>query len=305
MYNPDAKQPIALFLSAPFCPCVCPYCMQATLEAGDPRVRRAYIEALGREIESAAGGFDDCTVAAVWVGGGIAGHMFDEELGNLLRSLPRMFDMAADAEITCTVHPGMVSVETLNACRRGRVTRLAVEYETASPSEWATLGRFLDPSAMDTTSMVLGTAARAMLSLEFSLAVGIAGQTTASLRRSIDKAIAYGAAHITLQSVSPQSPACASSSDEERAQLLGFATAYLTARGFDQYLPLLFAQPGARCRYRELEAGGSDVLGFGLGARTSFAGVRATNTTDLDTYLPYADIPDVCVAEITRPTAVC
>lgn len=305
MCDPEAKRQITLFLSTPFCPRVCSYCTRATYEAGDPWLRRAYIEALGREIESAAGEFDDCTVAAVWVGGGIAGHMFDEELGNLLRSLPRMFDMAADAEITCTAHPGMVSVETLNACRRGRVTRLAIEYETASPSEWATLGRFLDPSAMDTTSMVLGTAARATLSLDFSLVVGISGQTTASLRRSIDQAIGYGAAHITVRLLDSSDAESASACVEERAHLLGFATAYLTAHGFDQYLPLLFARPGARCRYRELEAGGCDVLGFGLGARTRFAGVRATNTTDLDTYLPYADVPDACIAEITRPTAVC
>lgn len=276
-------------------------------------MRRAYLEALSREIESAAADFRDCTVAAVWVGEGVAGHMFDEELGDLLRSLFRLFDMEADAEITCTVHPGMVSVETLNACRKGHVTRLAIEFETSNLREHAALGRFLDPSAMDTTSMVLGKAAREALSLEFSIAVGIPGQTSASLHRSIDQAIAYGASQVTLHPLEGIGDDCAeaaeaniqglaSVSDEQRAELLGFATAYLTMCGFEQYLPLLFAQPGARCRYYELDAQRCDMLGFGLGAQTRFAGTSAVNTTDLDTYLAYSAVPEKCIAHVTRPS---
>lgn len=292
---------IALYLSTPFCPQVCSHCKHGTLPAGDVWLRRSYLEALTREIESAAPDFGDCTVAAVRVGGGIAGHMFDEELGTLLRSLPRMFRMEPDAEVSLTVHPGMVSVETLRACRIGNVTRLSVEFETSSPAEWAALERFLDPSAMDTTSLVLGRSAREALVLDFTIAVGIPGQTSSSLRRSIDAAIDYGAAHITVNAIDVPADGTGEKVEEERAHLLGYATAYLTMRGFDQYLPARFAQPGAQSRFSELKAEGCDVLGFGLGARTRFAGARAVNTTDLSTYLACSNAPEKCIAELVPP----
>lgn len=296
----SSKKQIALALNVPFCPVQCPYCEHVTVLAGDPWMRRAYFEALDREIESAAADFTDCTVSAVWVGEGIAGHMMDSELGELLHSLARRFSMDPSAEITVKVHPGMVSVETLNACRKGRVTRLFVEYETAHPGEHAALGRFLDPSAMEVTSTVLGVSARAALALDFELAIGVKGQSTSSIKRSIDRAIAYGAVHVSLRQVKMPGPETGTGEDM-RAQLLGFATAYLTMQGFNQYLPSYFAQPGSECRYREMQAEGCDVLGFGLGAKTRFAGVRADNTTDLETYIAYSAVPERCIAHVSRP----
>ena len=300
------KRAIALRLNIPFRPAPCSYRGGVTLPAGDARHRRAYFEALHREVEAAAPDFDDCIVSAVWVGEGIAGHMCDEGLAELLRALPRMFAMADDVEITVTAHPGMVSVETLNACKRGRVTRLAIEYDTASPSEWTALGRFIDPSAMDTTSMVLGRSARETLALDFSIAIGAPGQTYASLRRSIEKAIGFGASHVTLQMIGQDrldgAASARASRNETHVQLLGYATAFLTARGFDQYLPRLFARKGASCCYAMMESGGSDILGFGLGAKTRFLGTLAENTSDLGVYQAYSAVPERCIAWVMQPS---
>lgn len=294
----DTKK-LILYVEIPFCPLRCPSCRKDTLEAGTTALRDDYLSALRREVEATAPDFEDCIVEAVWVGGGIAGHMFDEGLVALLRSLSQRFRMSPQAELSLKAHPGMVSVETLNACRKGKVGRLVFEFETANPAEYERLGRFLDPSAMEMTELVLG---RSSLPRGFNLIVGLQGQTIATVRHSIDSVSAYRASHISLYPFTAPNHENAhlQAAAEQQAELLGFASSYLGSLGFVQYLPYHFALPGYECRFFELEAEGTDVLGFGLGAETRFCGSRATNTSDLATYIAYSDIPQRCIAGIDR-----
>lgn len=293
--------PLILYLSVPFCPKPCAYCTRRTLDAGGSQLRYAYADALQRELEASAPDFQDAPVEAVWVGGGIAAHMFDDALGALLKRLPRLMPVAPDAEITITAHPGMVSVETLNACRRGGVSRLNLDFATANPAEYRRLGRFLDPSALDVTMTVLGSSA---LSLGFDLVVGIEGQTDESLRRSIDHVLKRGARHLSLFPLERgdgrdgDSDAARAAWLETRAELLGFATALLTARGFTQYAPHRFAVAGEASRYLALEHAGANVLGLGLGARTRLDGVCSVNTDDLGRYLAHTGDPSTYIARV-------
>ncbi len=306
------KRDLLLYLGVPFCPQQCRYCRKRSVEAL-PGLRKRYATALRREIEFSAPDFSDCTVPAVWVGGGIPGHMFDEELGKLLRDMPSLFDMQGDPEITLKVHPGMVSIETVNSCRRGRVTRLSVEYATGSTFEHRELGRFLGTKAMDISKMVL---ANTDFVLSFDIMVGAPGQTQATLHQSLDAALLYGATHISIHPFElisgtelwkdrqanggkyQMNPHRRLPSPSERDGFLADVDEYLVRQGFACYLPNHYALPGAECRYRLLEARGEDVLGFGLGAETLFRGARSVNTDDMATYLGHSDDPERCIARI-------
>lgn len=308
---------LLLYMGTPFCPQQCAFCKKKALEARvDSRSR--YISALCREVQAGAPDFSDRTVPAVWIGGGVPGHMFDEDLGVLLRSLPSLYNMEDDPEITLKVHPGMVSVETVNACRRGRVTRLSVEYLTASSFEHEGLSGFLDTKAMDVTKMVLSNSA---MDLSFDLIVGAPGQSAKSLQQTIDVITGYGASHVSLYPLE-LIPGSALFVDRqtnaekyqkslrkhlptatEKRELIAVAHECLISQGFSRYLPWRYALPDAVCRYLLLESQGMDTLGFGLGAQTIFDGIYSENTSDLNTYLRYSDDPRRCIVEV-RPLAM-
>lgn len=316
----SAKRPVLLHLSMPFYPVARPWTSERLLVATDVD-RAAYVDALTREALGAAPDFADCRVPAMLVGGsgGVAAHMADDRLGALLRDVRRRFDLACDdgapAEVTLTAHPGMVSAATLDACRKGHVTRLYLGFGTSSAAEARELGRFMGPEAMEVTRTVVGTF---RVDLAFGLLVGIPGQTARSAVASVEAVLGYGAAAVSLREfeLDPASALAAdrSAHDEawraqaahrlpdagERAGLRAAMEGRLRSAGFAEYLPGEWALPGRESRYLQLAAQGSELLGFGLGACTRFGGVEARNTDDLATYLRFSDDPERCIAAV-RP----
>lgn len=299
------KKPLLLYLDIPFCPVHCRHCLKPALPPLLEK-RRAYLQALRREAESSAGSMEDYEVQAVWVGGGIAGHMADEELGELLRQLPRWFPFAEEAEITLKVHPGMVGAETRKACHLGGVTRISVEYVTKSPFESEALERFLNPAAMDVTKMVLNGSPFAQ---SFDVVAGLPGQTKVSLTESLQAALAYGAGHISLYPLRPEkesalwrewrekgeelqkNPRRRLAEAAEQTELVKAGGCFLQERGLREYLPGHWALSGKECRYFQLERAGTECLAFGLGAVSCLEGVRSWNTTDLAVYLRHSAEP--------------
>ena len=316
------KLPILIKIMMPFYPAPCPYDDRGLLPMEDPALLEAYVDALRGEIEGAAPDYTDCEVLAVKVSGGIAGHGADDKLGCLLRDMRHLFPYTQNTEVTLKVHPGMVSVDTLLACRRGGVTTLSVDYATGESSESEIIGRFLPPSVMDTTMVVLG---KNHPSLSFDLYVGLPGQSKESLTRSLAKILAYGGQEIVLRPflVKPGTPFAKEAqklqastsprrhlpSEEEREALLEAAEAYLCGLGFvpgnqpssqegSRNHPLSFAREGHHSLFRSQEQKGCAQLGFGLSAVTTMDGIRATNTGSLDLYLRASDDPTKVVREV-------
>jgi len=265
------------------------------------------MEALDREVRAQAGSLPEYQIQAVWVGGGIPGHMADSRLGELLRELPTLLPLAPDAEITLKIHPGMVSVDTLDLCRHGHVTRLSVEYVTRNSYEHENLNRFLASDAMDNTRMVLGPS---KLDMSFDVLTGLPGQTEETLLESLGAVVSYGAGHISLYPLEllPGTALCRTweqeaerlqgnprkrlPDEEAKAAMTQAAGAFLTSHGFEEYLPGRWAKPGKACRYFTLEREHCEVLGCGLGAVSVLDGVRSENSADLNVYLRYSDRPD-------------
>ncbi len=311
-----ASRPVVLELRMPFSP-----------EAGgdgtpgmlDPRMvdGHAYVAALSREVLASAADYGDCQVEAVALTGGMAAHVADDALGSLLRNVRQRFDVAPRAEVSLRVRPGMVAATSVDMMRIGHVGRVVVDYATSSLDEWRTLGRKLDPGAMDVTRMVLGPRREGEpgiklgdreADLAFELLIGIPGQIPATARASVEVALGYGATEVRLEDCKPvanlAAPAAASARHlgiAEQEQVRTAMGETLSAAGFAEYLPGRWALPGHESRHEALSVAGTvEMLGFGLGARTFFDGVEARNTFDLRTYLCFSDDPERCVATVHR-----
>lgn len=269
-------------MEIPFCPQVCPFCDKRVHEANDFQLLDAYADALYRELAFAA---EDCqayTVAAIKIGGGIAGHLFDEKLSEMLVWMRRHYHFAPDAEITLKIHPGMFSAQTLQTCRSAGINRLSVEYVTGDGTESERLGRFLPPQVMNVTKMVLG---RYPVRLSFDVLCGLPGQSWATLRGTLEACMGYGATHIRLL---PLRDHRGHSADgpwlEEAAQ-------WLTSKGLIAYLPGMYAMPGEESRFDRLRCAGTPVLGLGAGALSTMEGIVSRNTQNVRDYCRYSPDP--------------
>ncbi|MGM9603836.1 MAG: radical SAM protein [Faecousia sp.] len=299
------RKPILLALNIPFCPCRCTYCDKGCNVIGDLQVLDQYADALMREVEDSAHQYDDCQVKAVWIGGGIAGHLFDEKLELLLRRMRCWFPFAPNPEITLKVHPGMVSTQTLAAIRRGGVTRLSIDYVTANSFEAAPLGRYLPSDAMDVTQMVL---AGAPVAMSFDILTGLPAQTPGTIEQTLEKVLAYGARHISLipLRIAPGTPFAEKWVKEnagstalrrhlpdqaECETILGRAECWLREHGFRDYLPGEYALPGEECTYLRMKAEGCEELAFGAGAVTSMDGVCSRNIRAIGDYCRFSPDP--------------
>lgn len=299
------KTPVIVSIQTPFYPIPSTYDKRTLTPMDNLPMLEAYADALRREIENAAEDYDDCLIEAIRVGGGIAGHAFDEQLGTLLRDMHEWYHLAPDCEITVEVHPGMVSVETLNACRRGKVTTLCIDYATSDPFESEAMGRFLPPSAMDTTQMVL---ANAPLKRTFNLMLGLPGQSIGSLHQTLEKVVSYGATEIVLHSLrlipgtpfaDQQAAAYAASTsprkhlpnEKERTALWQSADKWLYVHDYEMIIPGRYARKGCTSLFHQLQVENCAMLGFGAGAHTRLDGVEAVNTSNLDTYIRHSPDP--------------
>ena len=300
------SNPITLEIRMPFYPAPSVYEKRRLFSLEDLQRAEDYVAALRREMEGCAGEYADCQVEAIHVGGGIAAHVADEALGDLLRDLRGWFPVTPDAEITWNAYPGMVSAETLYSCKKGHVTGLDIDYATADPFESDALQRFLPPSAMDVTARVL---AGSTLRLSFDLLLGLPGQSEVSLQRTLEKISSYSAKEIVLHLLEEipgtlfarelagayrksTSPRRHLPDEKERTVLWQSAEKWLVKNGYEPSFPGHYALPGQASRYHHLLSGDCPRLGFGLGAFTKMDGVCAVNTQDMDYYLRHSSEPE-------------
>lgn len=313
----QALTPAVLVLTMPFYPIRSRYDRRTLYPMDSTALMEDYVRALRREIESSAADYDDCEIRAVKVGGGIAGHAADEELGKLLRDLRELFTFSEDAQMVLNVHPGMISAETLLACRRGQVDWLSVDYATADPNESEALGRFLPPSAMDTSLLVLRSSS---LKLSFDVLLGLPGQSRASLRRTLDTVLGYGAERVVLRRLeaipgtefaakdlerfrSSSSPRLRLPDDSDCENLRQYAEEYLHANCFLDRREHCFTRENERFLFEEKEEKRWAQIGFGLGARTQIDGIDARNITDMEVYLHHSDEPEIITAHVNAEHA--
>ena len=308
--------PLDLCIRIPFCPVRCAFCDRSVQALGQEptALLERYAAALRREAEASAEDFRDCELRNIRIGGGIAGHLFDESLGELLSDIHRLYHVAEDAQITMKCHPGMISAETLNACRRGGVNRLSIEYPTAHVFENEPLGRFLTPDAMDVTAIVLKGSG---LRLSMDVLYGLPGQTPASLTETLRKCVAYGAEHLRLLPLRKVPgtlfadswiPAHAKSTSpryhlptaEERGALLIAAETWLRQADFARYLDGCYARPGHESAYLINRSGNAALLGFGAGAETVLDGMRSTTVASVERYCRCSPDP-VLLTDRIRP----
>jgi len=329
--DPETSQRVALYVHVPFCRARCAYCDFNTY-AGLEALMPAYVTAAGQEIEAAGQRWGRLTVPTIYFGGGTPSLLPPELLSQLLDTIQLTFHVPRDVEFTLEANPGTVTAEGLRQWRALGVNRLSLGVQSVHDDELRRLGR------IHTWTQALETieAARAVglhnLNLDFIF--GLPGQTLARWQQTLETALAFRPAHLSLYCLSveedtPLERHIASGElplpdDDLAADMVGLAEELLAGAGFFHYEISNWARADLRaqswwpgpetcptrptttseevspyvCRHNLTYWRNQPWLGVGAGAHSWLGGHRWANVRHPQEYMATVEQGDSPVAQM-------
>ncbi|HKU82330.1 MAG TPA: radical SAM family heme chaperone HemW [Candidatus Tumulicola sp.] len=278
-----------VYVHLPFCPYVCPYCDFAKWPLRETAARR-YLEALQAEIDATPARAAD----TLFLGGGTPNAYDAATIETLLERLRARFGSFAEA--TIELNPELVRDGDFERYRAAGITRLSAGVQSFEPSETAVLQR--RHTVADAERVVALGRRAGMKSISLDLMFALPGQTAASWRRSLQRAIALGVDHVsayglTVEDGTPFAQWRAREPDaffdgDREAELYAIAIEELCAAGYEHYEISNFARPGHRCEHNANYWANGEYAGLGVGAASFLGGERRAHTRNLDEYVAAA-----------------
>lgn len=258
---------------------MCHYCDFAKTANWDEPLRQAYLE---RVVEHAAVWLEalgpKTRLWSVFVGGGTPSIYAGEYAALLELARPRL---APGAELTLEGNPDDLDAASLGAWRGVGFNRLSIGVQTFEEQGLRFMKRAHDPRG----AIAAVERARATFDdINVDLIYGWPGQTEAGFAADIDRAVALGATHLSLYTLTyePRTPIgraaargrISPADDELLASLYECARERLARHGFQHEEVSNWARPGHACRHNALYWQDKPYLGVGVGAHGYLEGLR-------------------------------
>ncbi len=287
----SAAPALGLYLHVPFCRTRCRYCDFYRVGENGERLQ-AFLGALHREIAGLEA-FHGEAADTVFFGGGTPSLLEPEDVAAILGELGRRFALAPGSEVSLEANPSDLSHERLAGYRRAGIDRLSLGVQSFNDRELALLGRRHDAAQ---AARCLGWAREAgFRSVSLDLMLGIPGQTRASLRRTVERAVGLAPDHVSayllevhggseIDGLRRRRPRLFPDGEAQRRAYLTLAAA-LEEAGFRHYEISNFARPGHECRHNLKYWRREDFLGFGPSAHSCVGDRRWRRPPDLQRYL--------------------
>lgn len=238
-----APRDISLYVGIPFCPTRCAYCsfVSNSVEKSFHLVE-PYLEALNREIDSAAGMVRDLglRIRSFYMGGGTPTTLTAEQMDRLLGRLSEQFDLSGVLEHTVEAgRPDTITLEKLRVLRRNGVTRVSINPQTMADNVLAAIGR--RHTAADIRAAMALVDRVGFPHVNMDLIAGLPEDTPEGFRRSLDEVVAMGADNITVHTLSLKKGSRITlegtriPTEEEVSAMLDYADPALRAAGLSPY----------------------------------------------------------------------
>jgi oxygen-independent coproporphyrinogen-3 oxidase len=289
---------LGLYLHVPFCQAICSYC-HFTRGLFDAGLKARYVDALAREIREAA---DGSPVDTIFFGGGTPSLLEPADVARLVAACRDGYAVAADAEVTLETNPETATLERLAAFRAAGVNRLSFGVQSFDDEELRRLGRI--HSAARAAEAIAQARDAGFTNVSLDLMLWLPGQSAASWRRTVARAIALAPDHLSLYllelypnaplkeamargaaTAGPDGPAWCQVSDDEAADMYLEALAALDAAGYDQYEISNVARPGRASRHNLKYWQSGAWRGFGCAAHSTVGPRRWHNVPATGDYI--------------------
>ena len=304
---------LGLYVHIPFCARICPYCAFVSV-AGREELYDRYVAAVCLEIQRVRHLAAGRPLDTVYFGGGTPGLLEPAQLEPILAAAAAGPGLAAAAEITIEVNPGVVEATRFRDFRGLGFNRLSIGVQSFVDESLKTLGRGHAAAEAENAYRVGREAGFDNVSLD--LISGIPGMPQDHWCASVDRTLKLAPEHISAYALTFEEGTLLTErqrrgqvqevSEEEDAWASEWVEECLEGAGYEHYEVSNFALPGWRSRHNWGCWTGAEYLGVGVSAHSFMDGCRSWNSPDLLDYLQTVETggwPRVGGEEIDANTA--
>lgn len=289
---------LGIYIHIPFCIKKCNYCDFYSISTNEDG-KRAYVEALKKEVEYMAKKSENYEVYTIYFGGGTPSILSATYISEILELIIKNFKVhreGAYPEITIECNPKTVDEGKLQIYKKSGINRISIGLQSTNDEELKLLGRihnykdFLE--SYDLTRKV------GFNNVNIDIISAVPEQTLEGYEKSLDRVIALNPEHISSYSLiieegtpffekySENAPFYKDLPDEnvERA-MYELTVSKLLESGYDRYEISNYAKKGFISRHNTAYWNRTEYLGLGVGASSFFKGKRYKNISNVKEYI--------------------
>jgi len=280
-----------IYIHIPFCKSRCIYCdffSTTMLER-----RKEYVSAILQEIGLRSNYLNDKYVHTIYFGGGTPSLLDTDDIGRILNTLAKYFEVDPKAEITLEANPGDLSLEKLHLLYNIGVNRLSIGIQTFHDDLLQLIGR--RHSAQQARDAVLMAKQAGFNNISIDLIYALPGETLEVLQEDIQEALALSIQHISTYCLTyePGTPLTQLRNKNqifkmcEDSEVLFMDTIRdtLTKNDYKQYEVSNYCINGYQSIHNSSYWDNIPYLGLGAGAHSYDMTSRQWNVSDLDIYI--------------------
>ncbi|MGK5550720.1 STM4012 family radical SAM protein [Actinomadura kijaniata] len=257
-----------LYLHVPFCEMRCGFCNLFTRTGAPEELTGAYLDALERQATAVREAIGDAAFATAAFGGGTPTYLTAAELERLCDIAGRFADLRS-VPLGVETSPATATPDRLAVLAERGTTRISIGVQSFVDAEARAAVRPQKRAEVETALGNIRAAAIPVLNID--LIYGIAGQTPASWRYSLDAALAWRPEEIYLYPlyVRPLTGLgkIGREWDDQRLELYRAGRDHLLEAGYEQVSMRMFRLPGS-ANGTEYCCQTDGMVGLGCGARS-------------------------------------
>ena len=282
---------ISLYIHIPFCAQKCLYCDFPSFARKD-HLRKAYIEALNKEIISLREKHNNLEINTIFIGGGTPSVLEANELECLLKEVAKL-NMAKEVEYSMECNPGNLTEEKLEVMKKYGVNRISMGLQAKQDNLLKGLGRIHNYKTFKENFLLAKKVG--FNNINVDLMFGLPNQSLNEWEETLREIISLEPAHISAYSLIIEEGTAFYNlyendklklpTEEEERKMYHLAKRILEENGFNQYEISNYAKEGKECRHNLAYWNMDNWIGVGSAAASYINGKRIKNISSVEEYI--------------------
>lgn len=187
--------PLSVYVHLPWCAKKCPYCDFNSHAAVGALPEADYLAALRRDLRNDLAQVQGRSINSIFIGGGTPSLFSVAGIAAVLDMLHAALDISSNAEITLEANPGTIERGKFAGFKAAGINRISLGVQSFNDTHLKTLGRI--HSAAEAGTAIEEVIAAGFKKWNVDLMHGLPTQSSEHAMHDLQRAIAYGAAHIS------------------------------------------------------------------------------------------------------------
>jgi oxygen-independent coproporphyrinogen-3 oxidase len=280
-----------IYIHIPFCRKRCHYC--DFFKSTDFGAKYQMFDALKKELTHRAPELESDEIRTIYLGGGTPSVLQVNELGELLETIRRNYQVSPEAEITMEANPDDLNQSKLSSIRELGYNRLSMGIQSFSESDLRLMNR--RHSVEQAIRSVEWAQKAGFNNISIDLIYGLPHQTPEEWERGVHQAIDLNVQHISAYHLTYHEGTVFYEQlkkgllkelpDETSLQQFEILVRILKEAGFEHYEISNFCQPGFYSRHNSSYWKNEKYLGIGPSAHSFDLKTRRWNVSSVSKYL--------------------